>query len=67
MVLYHSFLFPPVALQVCAVGELVHLKLIMLAIHQDRVEDAVAQVGAEGERENEEDKDIGETTILNEK
>ncbi|GIM12975.1 hypothetical protein Vretimale_16160, partial [Volvox reticuliferus] len=32
--------------ELCAVAELVHLKLIMLAVHQGRVEDAVAQVRA---------------------
>lgn len=32
--------------QVCAVAELVHLKLLMLAVHQGRVEEAVAQVRA---------------------
>ncbi|KXZ44984.1 hypothetical protein GPECTOR_60g763 [Gonium pectorale] len=32
--------------EVCAVAELVHLKLIMLAVHQGRLEDAVAQVRA---------------------
>ncbi|GLC48572.1 hypothetical protein PLESTB_000112500 [Pleodorina starrii] len=37
---------PELWTQVCAVAELVHLKLIMLAVHQGRVEDAVAQVRA---------------------
>ncbi|PNW70671.1 hypothetical protein CHLRE_17g729700v5 [Chlamydomonas reinhardtii] len=32
--------------EVCAVAELVHLKLLMLAVHQGRVEEAVAQVRA---------------------
>ncbi len=30
--------------EVCAVAELVHLKLLMLGVHQGRLEDAVAQV-----------------------
>ncbi|KAG2485655.1 hypothetical protein HYH03_015627 [Edaphochlamys debaryana] len=32
--------------EVCAVAELVHLKLLMLAVHQGRLEEAVAQVRA---------------------
>ena len=36
--------------EVCAVTELVNLKLLMLCVHQGRVDEAVAQVGAASAR-----------------